>query len=181
RAGASVQRLRTEVQNAIDALPEVQGQGAELNISRDLQRTLALTDKEAKDRGDTYIAGELFLLVLARDKGRIGQLLRDVGVKDSALQSAIDELRGGASVDSPEADEQREALAKSTMDLTEQPRLGKLHTLIGRDDQIRRSIQILQRRTTNSPVLIGQPRARKPATLQGLAPRIVNNEEPANL
>src|SRR5699024_2659365 len=81
RAGASVQRLRTEVQNAIDALPEVQGQGAELNISRDLQRTLALTDKEAKDRGDTYIAGELFLLVLARDKGRIGQLLRDVGVK----------------------------------------------------------------------------------------------------
>src|SRR5699024_12441825 len=92
RAGASVQRLRTEVQNAIDALPEVQGQGAELNISRDLQRTLALTDKEAKDRGDTYIDGELFLLVLARDKGRIGRLLSDVGVTDSALESSIEDF-----------------------------------------------------------------------------------------
>src|SRR5690625_7557212 len=145
RASASAQRLRAEVQTAIDALPEVQGDGAELHISRDLQKLLALTDKDANERGDTYIAGELFLLVLARDKGRIGQLLREAGVQDAALEKAIDELRGGSSVDSPEAEGQREALAKYTTDLTEQARLGKLDPVVGREDEIRRSIQILQR------------------------------------
>src|SRR5690625_3087849 len=181
RAGASVQRLRAEVQNAIDAFPEVQGQGAELNISRDLQRVLALTDKEAKYRDDTYIAGELFLLARTRDKWRVGQLLRDAGVQESALQSAIDEVRGGASVDSADADEQREALAKYTMDLTEQARLGKLDPVIGRDDEIRRSVQILQRRTKNNPVLIGEPGVGKTAIVEALGQRTVDHEVPENL